>query len=277
MREGLYPEKEDGKMNELWEMLQGFGLTQYEAKAYISLVSQGTTNAYQISKESGLPRARVYDTLMSLVNRGAVMIEEEEDGSKLYTAVPVEVFLDKVKKKWEANFHTIETELKKLENKEPAKETYVATVRGGENILSFCRMLIRRAAFQITLSVWNNMYVELEQDLRKREQEGIRIRGITFQVDQPLSGLHKHRMNDYMRSLDKKNWFILSIDSKELLYGHSIEQDKNAFYTDDPVHLYLLEDYIWHDVLVNRLVAQGEQEPQDQWIIPEMKSFFGNE
>lgn len=262
-------------MSELWELLQSFGMTQYEAKAYLSLVRQGTSNAYQISKESGLPRARVYDTLVSLVNRGAVMMEEEQDGSKLYTAIPVEAFLDKVKKKWESMFHTVETELKKLEKKEPTKETYVATVRGAENILSFCRMLIRRASFQITLSVWSKMYKELEDDLRKREQEGIRIRGITFQVDHPINGLRPHRMNEYMRSLDKENWFILSIDSKELLYGHSIERDGNAFYTDDPVHLYLLEDYIWHDVLVNELVAKGEQEIQDQWIIPEMKAFFG--
>ncbi|MGD8192588.1 TrmB family transcriptional regulator [Brevibacillus ginsengisoli] len=262
-------------MNQLWEMLQSFGMTQYEAKAYISLVSQGTTNAYQISKESGLPRARVYDTLVSLVNRGAVMVEEEDDGSKLYTAVPVEVFLDKVKKKWETTYHTVETELKKLENKGPSKENYVATVRGAENILSFCRMLIRRASFQITLSVWNEMYQELEEDLRKREREGVRIRGIAFQVDHPMSGLHQHRMNDYMRSLNQENWFILSIDSKELLYGHSIVRDGNAFYTDDPVHLYLLEDYIWHDVLVNQLVAKGEQEILDQWIIPEMNAFFG--
>ncbi len=262
-------------MKELWEMLQSFGMTQYEAKAYISLVSLGTSNAYQISKESGVPRARVYDTLLSLVNRGAAMTEEEEDGSKLYTAVPVDVFLEKVKKKWETTFHSVELELKKLESREPIRDTYVATVRGGENILSFCRMLIRRATFQITLSLWNNMYQELEADLRKREQEGIRIRGITFQVENPVNGLYKHRMNDYMRSLDKENWFILSIDSKELLYGHSIERDGNAFYTDDPVHLYLLDDYIWHDVLVNRLVAEGEQEQLDRWIIPEMNSFFG--
>lgn len=262
-------------MNECWELLQDFGLTQYEAKAYISLVRLGTSNAYQISKDSGIPRARVYDTLISLVTRGAVMIEEEEDGSKAYTAFPVDAFLEKVKRKWESNFQTVEQELKQLENHHPNKDTYIATIRGGENILSFCRMLIRRATTQITISMWNQMYQELATDLNRREKEGIRIRGITFQVSNPIEGLYQHRMNDFMRSLDKENWFILSIDSKELLYGHSAERDGNAFYTDDSVHLYLLEDYIWHDVLVNRLVAEGEQEQLDQWIIPEMNAFFG--
>jgi hypothetical protein len=35
-----------------------------------------------------------------------------------------------------------------------------------------------------------------------------------------------------------------------------------------------LEEYIWHDVLVNRLVAQGGQEQMDRWILRDMEKFF---
>ena len=43
------------------DKLQKFGLNLYEAKAYASLLKIGTSNAYKISKESGIPRARIYD------------------------------------------------------------------------------------------------------------------------------------------------------------------------------------------------------------------------
>lgn len=77
-----------------------------------------------------------------------------------------------------------------------------------------------------------------------------------------------------MSNLRSEKWFILSVDSRELIYGHSGERNGSAFYTDDAVHVYLLEDYIWHDVLVNRLVEErGEQ--LDKWILPEMEEFFG--
>ncbi|MGW9128949.1 TrmB family transcriptional regulator, partial [Paenibacillus chitinolyticus] len=88
-------------MSTLLEQLQLFGFNQYEAKAYMALVSLGASNAYQISKESGIPRARVYDTLDTLVSRGIVMLEEAEDGTKSYAPLPVDVFLDQAKQSFE--------------------------------------------------------------------------------------------------------------------------------------------------------------------------------
>ncbi len=58
-----------------------------------------------------------------------------------------------------------------------------------------------------------------------------------------------------------------------MIYGHSPSTQETAFITNDPVHIYLLEDYIWHDVLINRLVKRDDQELED-WIAKERKAFF---
>ena len=58
-----------------------------------------------------------------------------------------------------------------------------------------------------------------------------------------------------------------------MIYGPSINEREIAFYTDDPIHIRLLEDYIWHDVLVNRLVKQAD-ENLEQWISSGRKQFF---
>lgn len=258
----------------LHEILQRFGFTQYETKAYVALVSGGPSNAYSVSKASGVPRARIYDILESLVQQGVVIMEENVDGSKLYRCLPVNVFLEKMRDSWHTDFACVEKELKAIENQEHKRDICVSTLKGQENILAFCRILIRRARAQIILSIWNPMYEVLLPELQKASHNGCRVRGITFEISQPLEGLYKHRVNEYMSTLRSEKWFILSVDSRELIYGHSGESDGSAFYTDDAVHVYLLEDYIWHDVLVNRLVEeQGEQ--LDKWILPEMERFFG--
>lgn len=259
---------------DLLEKLQSFGLTQYEAKAFMALVSAGTSTPFQISKLSGIPRARIYDTLESLLNKGLIMKEETKDGSKTYCSLPIDVFLDQQKQNWQTSFQVVENGLKQLESQKMKAENYVSTVKGTESILSYCRTLIQQAEKQILLSIWNPMYEALIPDLQKKYQAGCHIRGISFDVDNPLPGIHSHRKNEYMDSLSTNKWFILSIDSKKLLYGHAAENDESAFFTDDPVHLFLLEDYVWHDVLVNRLVEKGEQEQLDGWILPEMENFF---
>ncbi|MGG1662461.1 TrmB family transcriptional regulator [Brevibacillus sp. NRS-1366] len=262
-------------MSTLLEQIQFFGFNQYEAKAYMALVSLGTTNAYQISKESGIPRARVYDTLDTLVKRGIVMMEEAKDGGKSYSPLPVDVFLDQARQSFEESWNKVGEELRSMEKRDPKSEVSLTTVRGEDNVLSFCRIMIRRAKEQVLLSMWEPMYDQLQYELIAKEKEGCSIKGILFDVENPLPGLYKHRINEYINKMTEERWFVLSIDGKELLYGHSAERKGNAYYTDDPVHIFLLEDYIWHDVLVNRLVEAGSQEQLDNWILPEMEQFFG--
>jgi len=250
------------KDESLFAKLQSFGLNQYEAKAYVALLSIGTSNAYNISKASGIPRARIYDILESLTHRGIVMFEEDSDGTKSYSALPVKVFLEQAREKWDNTFNSIEKELMSIEAEDKKQDNYVSTVRGEKNILAFCRNLIRDAKKKVIISIWDPMYSELIMDLQSCIHRGCIVHGITFEVQKPLSNLDKHRMNKLHNNVDKKKWFILSVDSKELLYGHSSELNGNAFYTDDPTHIYLLEDYIFHDILINRIIEKENDEHQ---------------
>ncbi|WP_289142788.1 TrmB family transcriptional regulator [uncultured Brevibacillus sp.] len=129
----------------------------------MALVSLGASNAYQISKESGIPRARVYDTLDTLVSRGIAMLEEAEDGTKSYAPLPVDVFLDQAKQSFEESWSKVADELRTMEKREPKSDVSLTTVRGEDNVLSFCRIMIRRAKEQVLLSMWDPMYDQAEK------------------------------------------------------------------------------------------------------------------
>lgn len=251
--------------------LQGLGLNQYEAKAYVALLSLGTSTAYSISKNSGIPRARIYDILESLALRGVVMFEENTNGTKNYTALPVKVFLEQVRVKWDSAFTSVENELKAIETKEKKQDSYVSTLRGEENILAFCRNLIKDAKKKVMISIWDSMYSELVGDLEDCLNRGCILGGITFGVSCPLGNLDKHMAMKIHKNFDNKKWFILSVDGKELLYGHSSEENGNAFYTDDPTHIYLMEDYIFHDIILNRAFGSDSG---DHEALKRIKSIF---
>lgn len=256
--------------NNLFEKLQKLGLNLYEAKAYVGLLKTGTSNAYKISKESGIPRARIYDILESLVKLGLAMVEESSDNTKIYTPVPSKIFLERKKTQWERDYEDVKTDLQYLETEGTKQDIYVFTVKGSENITSYCKQLLDEAQHHIIISVWNPMYDLLLPDLQACKTRGCNIIGISHNIENPVDGIEKH-FNSKIHSMpDNNHWFILSIDSKKMLYGYSVETDKDAFYTEDESHIYLMEDYILHDMVINRLIANKGNNAQLTDIMKEI-------
>ncbi len=116
------------------------------------------------------------------------------------------------------------------------------------------------------------MYDTLREDIEEVSQH-VEVHGITLYVEEHLASIDMHRATHYTRKTSTPHWFILSVDGQEMIYGHSPSNQETAFITNDPVHIYLLEDYIWHDVLINRLVKRDDNELED-WIAKERKAFF---
>ncbi|MFH1587166.1 MAG: helix-turn-helix domain-containing protein [Candidatus Diapherotrites archaeon] len=60
-------------MIELLDQIKKLGLNEYEAKAYLTLSRLGVAEISAISGMAGIPRARVYDVLLSLEKKGFVL------------------------------------------------------------------------------------------------------------------------------------------------------------------------------------------------------------
>ncbi len=66
--------------------LRGFGLTDYEARAYISLVAIGRCSAEEVGESSGVPRTSTYKALQSLEEKG--FVEALKGRPVVYIPVP---------------------------------------------------------------------------------------------------------------------------------------------------------------------------------------------
>ncbi|MDD4126790.1 MAG: TrmB family transcriptional regulator [Methanomicrobium sp.] len=58
------------------ETLKKLGFTEYEARAYISLVGFGMATAREIHENSGVPQGRIYSVLKSLSDRNFIEFQE---------------------------------------------------------------------------------------------------------------------------------------------------------------------------------------------------------
>ena len=56
--------------------LEEFGLSKYEAKAYVTLISKGTISASELAYYSEIPRTKVYPILLKLEKKRLAMISK---------------------------------------------------------------------------------------------------------------------------------------------------------------------------------------------------------
>lgn len=70
------------------KFLREMGLSQYEAAAYLSLYRSSPLNASEVSKDSGVPRGRVYDVLQSLESMGLIISSPSRGKANLFHTAP---------------------------------------------------------------------------------------------------------------------------------------------------------------------------------------------
>ena len=58
--------------------LEEFGLSKYEAQAYVSLIAKGTISAGDLAYYSEIPRTKIYPTLLKLENKKLVIISKSK-------------------------------------------------------------------------------------------------------------------------------------------------------------------------------------------------------
>ncbi len=83
------------------EGLKRIGFTDNEAKVYLALLNHPGITGYEVSRLSGVPRAKVYEVLEGLAERGAVLVEPGEERN-LYRALPYTALLGEYRRRSES-------------------------------------------------------------------------------------------------------------------------------------------------------------------------------
>src|SRR4051794_22640890 len=135
------------------ESLQELGLSLYETRLYLGLLTGGRQNGNELSRTSGVPSSKVYAMLERLA--GAGLVARTRRGSTVeYVCVPPRDLLHKLRERYVKPLEYLEETLPSLQSAEP--HPGIAELQGVEAILGHARALIRSAESEIVLSVWDD-------------------------------------------------------------------------------------------------------------------------
>ena len=92
--------------------LNKMGLSTYESKVYLALLERSSLDTADVARISGVPRARTYDVLDSLVNRGLASLRPGKQ--KRYSASDIVTFKQKLLEGNRQEFLDREKKIKKV-------------------------------------------------------------------------------------------------------------------------------------------------------------------
>lgn len=155
------------------EKLTQFGLTRHEASIYLTLLSDGDLNGYEVAKATGIARSNAYTSLASLVEKGGAFVIEE--ATIRYTPVPIAEFCEnKIRKLQESRNDLIRT----IPKKRDVVEGYI-TIKGENNILNKLKNMILEAKERVYLSVSSQIRDAILPDIKNAIAKGIKMVIIT--------------------------------------------------------------------------------------------------
>lgn len=132
------------------ETLRQLGFTEYEAKAYISLVGFGMATAREIHESSGVPQGRIYSVLKSLSEKN--FIEVQTGNPSYYYAENPGAILNKLKTEMNNSINELIEYLSNLHlNSRPPSMTW--TIHSEWGIKNRIKTLIQGAENEISIFV----------------------------------------------------------------------------------------------------------------------------
>jgi sugar-specific transcriptional regulator TrmB len=97
---------------EILQTLQSLGLNEYESKVYVTLSLLGPAKASEISKQSEVPRSKIYEVLESLIEKQ--MIEVSQEKPKMFRAIAPEVAIKTMLNAKEEEFSILKKKAKAI-------------------------------------------------------------------------------------------------------------------------------------------------------------------
>ncbi|MDD2836307.1 MAG: TrmB family transcriptional regulator [Methanothrix sp.] len=188
-------------LDEIVEGLRMLGLTEYEAKAYATLVGMGEATAREVHELSAVPRTRIYDILRDLESKG--FVEFMQGSPTYYRAVEPDRVMKRLKDELVASIDRSTRELLSL-NLEVHGSSPVWCVRSDWGIKNRIRDFLSKVERElIVFCRCPDLLIDHRTELKKVARLRIKVDkkekfdGLGFDVQEMKEGAEKY-FRDYV-------------------------------------------------------------------------------
>jgi len=233
--------------------LENVGFSTYEARAYLGLLQENPINGYRLSKITGIPRSRVYETLERLTSRGFAVSYQADPVE--YAPLGFDELQMHLKEQFDDKLSILEVEIERLETMGRSENLW--NLRGQDSILNRARSMIARAQKSVYLVAWAETLQALEADLETAVNQNRRVVIISCGDTATMPGIHYcHAFEEEIVQIEVGS-LNLVVDGQEVLVGATAPPDScQAFWSYNIDLINITEEYIRHEVYLHKIIER---------------------
>lgn len=239
--------------------LQELGLTQSEAKIYLSLLGGSAANGNQVARLAGVPSAKVYENLERLASQGLVV--QLEDGR--YVPLELEEFLAQKRSRMSEVAELLRQSVRRKAHDVHSEILWHGT--GYQALLDRAERLVASASEEALISAWPPEVSKLLPSIEAALERGARVAVLTFTshtdaaklfgdlVSHPGLNVHGHAMlpTVHLRHGDHAAFVVDEVGT--LLMNGNALMEWVGVRTTNPAVVQTVANFIRHDIYINRI------------------------
>jgi sugar-specific transcriptional regulator TrmB len=245
-------------MSEVIRKLTALGLSEYEAKVYLSLLRTHPATAYEIGKSSGVPTSKVYEVIKKLFQK-EVLTEMAEGRTKRYVPLEPGEFLGRYRSSMEAVMDSLRGDLEAARGESELSPIW--NIGEYDFLIEKAVRMIDGAGKTVLLSLWGEEIVLLEESINGALKRGVRVAMVHFGRPEPRSWPVYHHPIEHTLYKEKGGRGIVVVaDSEEVLMATVMKGERVAgAWSTNQGFVTLAEDYIKHDIYIMKIVKRFDK------------------
>jgi HTH-type transcriptional regulator, sugar sensing transcriptional regulator len=243
-------------MKKLLSNLQNLNFTQYESRAYLSLLEQGNITGYELAKNSGIPASKIYQVLNKLMEKEVIIALDSEPVK--YAPLPPKEVLSRLKGDYLNTLNNLDAKLDEIYNKQKDSNNYIWNISGRESIIRRVNEFILEAKKQIYISVWDEEVEEIKDALINADKRNIKISIVHYGENLLNFGTEfKHGREHQIRQQRGERRLAMEVDEVKVILCHFHDSgESDAVWTTNKGLILLAKDYIIHDIYTIKIAEK---------------------
>jgi sugar-specific transcriptional regulator TrmB len=244
--------------------LRALGLSLYEARIYLGLVTGGAQNGNELSKTAGVPSSKVYGTLDKLARGGIVTQVTSENGAQ-YVCIAPKDLLKRLRRQFEEPLASLEKVLPTIA--EEHVEATTTTISGWLRVRDDAHQMISSAGRRVQVSLWAELVEEFRNQLTEADNREVEVFAMIYgEASLDAGNWLQHSYNEIVSTRIGGQMFTLVVDGAEVLIAYiPKEGEVVGLRTQNPVLCLMVEEYLHHDFVLEKTKATFTPDAWDHW------------